>query len=337
MNSDRTVVLDAVRTFAYTSGTRNDPTVEEVARVLQLPYVLWAYDPTSGHALILGNRSETNINRPFEAGDQEFVEAALSIHLDVLRRKNDEAQLRQAKQRAEAATASRTALLTTLSQELRVSMQAVMALLEMFKTRSRSEEVWGEMDQHAAEIADSCSYLLALSEDAARVVGQDAMQPILNVGWVPLDNIVRSASRAEYAASVRRGVALTTLGCRRRTAVCVDTAQMQYALRRLTTVALRRTRSGGSVQITPSRRSDGAVEILIKSFSGPMGHVADTDALDSLHVQHLSPLDEYLLISRRIIEAHGGILTMEHVGEDDLQMRVILEAHLARDESLGVG
>ena len=73
--------------FLYTADRlRRDPAGDDMAALLGLPYLLWSYDARTGHALLIGNRSQVNINRPFEPGDQEFIETALSVYLDALYR-----------------------------------------------------------------------------------------------------------------------------------------------------------------------------------------------------------------------------------------------------------
>ena len=65
-----------------TAATVPEPSAGEIAAFLGVPYVLWSYDPGSGYALALGNRSEANVNRPFELADQELIETALTVFLD---------------------------------------------------------------------------------------------------------------------------------------------------------------------------------------------------------------------------------------------------------------
>jgi two-component sensor histidine kinase/CheY-like chemotaxis protein len=77
--------------FFTTAQTKLEPPAYALTGILQVPYVLWAYDPTTGHALIIGNRSEANVNRAFEPGDQELIEGGLSVYIDVLARKRAEA------------------------------------------------------------------------------------------------------------------------------------------------------------------------------------------------------------------------------------------------------
>lgn len=65
-----------------TEAAQPEPAASEIVTFLGLPYVLWAYDPVSGYALVLGNRSEANVSRPFEIADQEMIETALTLFLD---------------------------------------------------------------------------------------------------------------------------------------------------------------------------------------------------------------------------------------------------------------
>lgn len=65
-----------------TAATPPDPSAGEIAAFLGVRYILWSYDPGSGYALVLGNRSEANVNRPFELADQELIETALTVFLD---------------------------------------------------------------------------------------------------------------------------------------------------------------------------------------------------------------------------------------------------------------
>jgi PAS domain S-box-containing protein len=102
---DRVPVPDSVvlpslpEFFLTTSRTSIEPPAFDLTAILQVPYILWAADRRTGHALIIGNQSEGNLSRPFEAGDQELIDGALSVYIDVLRRKRAEQELRASEQR----------------------------------------------------------------------------------------------------------------------------------------------------------------------------------------------------------------------------------------------
>lgn len=119
--SERVIVPSPPSFFLTTSRTVIGTPAYELTGILGLPYVLWAYDAASGHGLIIGNRSEANVSRPFEDGDQELIEGALSVYIDVLMRKRAELELRAAKAAAEEASALRARFIATLSHELRTA------------------------------------------------------------------------------------------------------------------------------------------------------------------------------------------------------------------------
>lgn len=324
-----TVNLSSPPDFACTSMQDDDRlAAADLTQILQLPFILWAYDQSSGHALVLGNRSETNVKRPFEVGDREFIEAALSVYLDVLYRKHAEAQLRQAKQAAEAASASRAALLDTLVHELRMPLQAVIALFELIQKGTESEADWQEMKARTGEIADACSYLLTLAEDAVRIV-DDARQALtLDIGWTSVDDIVRPASRAAYPATLQRGVELVASPPERRTEICVDRTQMQQAIQTLATIVASHTPQRGAVSIGSSRRSDGCLEILVRS-AWPFGSPAPESSVIGAASQWA--VEARLSSARRIVEAHNGVVTIEKTLGGAQQARVILPELITRD------
>ena len=96
-----------------------------------MPYVLWSYDAESRRALLLGKRIEGNIHRPFEPGDQELVEVALAVYIDVLLRRIAETTLQEAKQAAEAASNARARFLANLSHELGTPLNSIIGFSEL--------------------------------------------------------------------------------------------------------------------------------------------------------------------------------------------------------------
>lgn len=75
--------------FYYTTGSTDR--AETVALTLRacigVPYLMWAFDKPSGYAMLVGNRYEVNTSRPFDEGDREIIESALTVYLDALVRK----------------------------------------------------------------------------------------------------------------------------------------------------------------------------------------------------------------------------------------------------------
>ena len=72
---DRPVVIADPPAFFFTSSKEAQcPAAAHLSNAIGVPFLLWAHNSASGRALLLGKRTEGNIHRPFEAGDQEIVE-----------------------------------------------------------------------------------------------------------------------------------------------------------------------------------------------------------------------------------------------------------------------
>ena len=118
--------------FLYTAGGQApDPTASLLIGAIGVPYVLWSYDAESRRALLLGKRIEGNIHRPYEPGDQELVEVALAVYIDVLLRRVAETTLQEAKQAAEAASNARARFLANLSHELGTPLNSIIGFSEL--------------------------------------------------------------------------------------------------------------------------------------------------------------------------------------------------------------
>jgi signal transduction histidine kinase len=321
--------------FFYTATPEHTgPPASELSSVLQLPYVLWTYDRASGHALLIGNRCESNVNRPFEAGDQELIEGALSVYLDVLYRKHAEAQLRQAKQAAEASGLARREFLEMLAEELRLPLTSIVDLARLIEASLQQVPSQRDTRARAEEIREMSSYVVALLTDAMSLVQGEQNAPSLDVEWLAVDEVVRSALRAVYARSVRLGVELDARMPKRRIAICVDRIWMQHVLQHLVSSAVRVTSDGGSVRVAASRRSEGGLEVLVSSGQVEAVSPESRPMADPYRGGDSWAAGGDLSITRRLIEAHGGTLTIERTPARSVHARLILPAEITRDDDL---
>lgn len=356
--------IAAPPSFLYTTGQANPhQSSRDVIAAVGVPFVLWSYDRGSGHALAMGNRSESNVNRPFEPGDQELIEAALSVYLDVLYRKQAEAQLRQAKQAAEAASRSRATGLMALAGEVREPLDAIIDLAETLRARSHHVDRHDSADgvvpalaelpgrdivgintvgintghmaarDPADEIVKLSKYLMLLVEGAAEQPDAVRHPVLLDVEWVPVDDVVRTALGSAYSTSVKLGIEIESSLPRRRTAVLADRMRIQHVIQHLLASVMRGTSTGGAVRLATSRRSDGGLEMLI----GSRGAGPRTVAYPPIHDQNnaADPQDgPNLSFARAIVEAHGGSLVLEASPFGGLMARLLLPSDNTRDFEL---
>ena len=335
---DAAAVIPDPPTFCYANSfTPTNQLTDRLSALLRMPFVLWSYDRSSGYALVIGNRSETNVNRPFEAGDQELVDSALSVYLDVLYRKQAEAQLRQAKQAAEEASQERTRLLNNLSDELIEPLREVVALSEAVAADLASVDGLARQRDRALRIVRDARWLTTLAEQATRFSKREQQAPLLDVEWVSLARIVDNVIRLNHASSVKREVDLAATLPRRAIAVCVDRQRMQLALQALASDALARVPDGTSVRIHVARRGDGAVEVIVSTPTvGPPLAPAEAPDLALVRLDDAGDAGPTTRLEtpRRIIGAHGGVLVVEARPSGGSQTRIILPAHIVRDDEL---
>jgi two-component sensor histidine kinase len=79
-------------TFHFTnSRSAPDPLLDCLRQAAGGPYLLWAFHAGARLALLIGNSTEDqHLHRPFEEGDREIVEGALSVFIEITERKRAE-------------------------------------------------------------------------------------------------------------------------------------------------------------------------------------------------------------------------------------------------------
>lgn len=321
--------------FFTTSRTPFEPPAYELAAILGVPYVLWAHDPASGFALILGNQSEGNVSRPFEAADQELIEGALSVTIDVLRRKEAEVALRQAMAAAEEASAVRARFLATLSHELRTPLNAVIGFSEMIAPSDRPEPAPELRRRYAMQILESGRSLLELINNILDYSSLAQATPYLDCAWQPaapiLDSVVRevlpTASRLDVVVERLHAAPIELL---------VDRVRLRQVASNLIGNALKFTPRGGAVRVAIHQDGDGAA--VLEIVDNGIG-IAPADIpralepfqqIESGHARGFAGAGLGLAIAKGLTEAHGGKLLIESAPGFGTTVRVLLPAARVR-------
>ena len=332
------VGIDNPPEFYFTSSVRFDRPPPGLLDVLRLPYVLWAYDKSSGHALVLGNRSEGNVTRAFEPGDQELIEAALSVYLDVLYRKQAERRLRQAKQSIEEASRAQSEFLKTLSSGLQPPIQRIEQMVHACASYVGTPGASDMLQQARTELVKSSRELLLLANDAHLLATSGDDRLPLDMQWLDLGGIIRSVYRVAYPISVRGNIDLTVHLPPRAVSVCVDRDGMQVALKTIVSASLARAAVGSQVRLTATRRGDGDVEVLVTVMDEAASAFLVDSAPDAMPADGkgllVGPGTERMLTARRIIEAHDATMINERRTGTSSLTRIILPSKIARDETL---
>lgn len=309
--------LPVVPAFFYTtSRSRIEPPAYELTAILRLPYILWAYDPVSGTALILGNQSESNVSRPFEEADQEIVEGALSVYIDILLRKRAETDMLRARQLAEEASSTRSRFLATLTHELRTPLNAIIGFSEMMATGSHYALTPDQIGQYNTHILTSANHLLALINEILDYSSLARGRTPLTLRWTCLAELAEESVGAASAAAAERGVSLEFRAPAERTWVRVDRTRFRQILDNLISNAIRFTGANGQVCVRPLEQ-DSELRLEIQDTGIGMSPEDIPRALEPFQqlenqLSRSSPGTGLgLPIAKGLAQAHGGSLRIE--------------------------
>jgi len=97
--------------------------------------------------------------------------------------------------------------------------------------------------------------------------------------------------------------------------------------------AVRLTLDGGAVRIAIQRRSDGSLDMVIRSGAdGPyLDQATSTTQLDATSVQQMG---SGIVITRKLVEAHEGMLIVESTGGSGVRTRINFPQRVVRDEDV---
>jgi signal transduction histidine kinase len=329
------ITLPSVPDFFFTTAqTRIEPPAYELTGILQLPYVLWAYDRTTGHALMIGNRTEANVNRAFEPGDQELIEGGLSVYIDVLARKQAEGELRLAMRAAEDANEAKAAFLATLSHELRTPLNAIIGLADILSTRRASPLATDRSDSYAAEIAASGRHLLRLINDILDYSSISRGRLLIQPEWMRLEQVVSAAVRAAQGLAEQRGVTLSMAEVDPAIGIHIDSVRFRQILDNLIGNALKFTPQGGEVGVEVAIGPDKSIRLSIRDTG--IGMRAEDIAvamepfrqLENALTRKIAGTGLGLPITKGLVEAHGGLMTVESDAGHGTTVHIMLPAAL---------
>jgi signal transduction histidine kinase/ActR/RegA family two-component response regulator len=317
--------------FFTTAQTPLEPPASELTGILRLPYVLWAYDRASGQALIIGNRSEANVSRAFEAGDQELIEGGLSVYLDVLARKRAETQLREAKEAAEAAhrdaeearaaaeraAGAKSSFLAAMSHEIRTPLTSVLGMADLLATEDLAERQNGYVEA----IRASGRHLLTILNDILDFSRIEAERLELERIDFPLGGVLGELRSLVAPQAAERDLAVAfELDEGAPPMVRGDPTRLRQVLFNLIGNALKFTREGRiSVAAQQAARDGRIVRLRFEVRDTGVGIPSERQAaLFEPFSQHdASTTRRYggtglgLAICKRLVEAMGGAIGVE--------------------------
>jgi signal transduction histidine kinase len=329
-----TVCLNPVPAFLYTTSVQSArPEASALAALIGVPFILWAYEPISQRALLLGNSTESNIHRPFEASDQELVDGALAVYIDVLLKKRAEAALHQAKTAAEEASDARAAFLAALSHELTTPLNAIIGFSELLLSGNEHGEA--KRVDFLRQILDAGRGLHAMIKDILDFSSFSNKVPLLRLDWTPISTLLRAAVRACSTGSHAKGITVDVLPLSPDFQVYLDYDKFRQIMSNLLGNAIKFTGSGGRICLSSEMTAECGVSLVVKD-TGIGIETQDiprvTEPFVQVGGQHGSKLGAGLglPIAKQLTEAHGGQLLVASVFGEGTTVTVLLPRGSAR-------
>ena len=275
---------------------------------------------------ILRSLADTGEMREICIGDSWYLAAAGGLSdggmvltfSDITPLKGRESELAEAKLTAESASRLKSQFLATMSHELRTPLNAILGFSEVIRDSvfGSSESAWDKYGQYAASIHASGRHLLSLISEILDLSKIEAGSYVLDMRTFDLRNVIESALTMVSPAAAVGGVELRTILPDMEVWLAADERAVRQVVINLLANAVKFTPSGGRVTVEASGND------AVAQFS-----VADTGI--GIAKEHVSAVFELfrqvdssvqrrhegtglgLAITKRLIELHGGSITLE--------------------------
>jgi two-component system, sensor histidine kinase len=244
----------------------------------------------------------------------------LAVELDRSRNEQERAMdaLRDARQRAEAASESKSEFLAMMSHELRTPMNGVIGMLQLLETTPLDET----QTEYARAALDSTAHLLDVINDILDFSRVESGRLELEYLYFPLDELLQtSLSNFRYIAT-QKGLALTLDGIEqvRGMQVCADPTRLRQIMANLIGNAVKFTEKGGvSVSVNVDECKRDRLSLVITVADTGIGIPTEKlpqlfDAffqVDSSTTRRFGGAGLGLAIAQRLTRLLGGVLEVE--------------------------
>jgi signal transduction histidine kinase len=262
--------------------------------------------------------------------------AVLSVYSDVTEIKESERKILHARSQAESANQSKSEFLANMSHELRTPLNAIIGFTEII-----AEELFGPLDnprylEYMRDILASSQHLLSIINDVLDMSKIEAGKFELAKKPVTLQAIIGDAVRMMRERAQIRGISLVLSVVPDDIVMWADERALLQILLNLLSNAIKFSGDGGTVTIRLAAASGGEAVIEIEDRGIGMTEEEQQRALQPFGQAKPVITRGYggtglgLPISKGLVEAHGGTLTINSARGSGTIVRV----SLATDPSL---
>ena len=259
--------------FTRMTGYTPDEIIGQTPRILQGPKTDRAQLDKIRWALTRWRPVRVELVNNHKNGDEFWVELSIvpvadsrgwythwvSVQRDITARKQAEADLRQAKETADAANQAKSVFLSRMSHELRTPLNAVLGfgqLLEM-------DDLTPDQRENADQIRKGGRHLLNLINEVLEIARVETGELRLTPEPVPVGRTVSEVLSLIQPLADQAGVRLSQRTTGANHAVLADPQRVKQILLNLLANAVKYNTPGGRVEVTWGAGTDGTVRVAV--------------------------------------------------------------------------
>ncbi len=271
---------------------------------------------------------------------QDTWSLAISTFEDITAEREDERQLRQARDDSERANAAKAEFVANMSHEFRTPLNAIIGFAQVLR-----DEMFGPLGSprygsYVADILESGEHLLELVNDILDLAKADAGRLELEENIVDVQLLVEQSMRFVRDRAARERIVMETRLDPGLPRLVGDGRRLRQLLLNLLTNSVKFTPHGGSITITAGLCPAGGIEIAIADTGIGMTEEELKVALEPFgQIQRrrhgrLEGTGLGLPIARRIAQMHGGALEIDTAPGKGTVARLLLPpTRIAPDQS----
>ena len=187
----------------------------------------------------------------------------VAVKEDITRRKRAEIELLAAKERAEAASLSKSQFLATISHELRTPLNAILGFSEVIKDGQGNPEAIARVGDYARHIHSNGTHLLGLINDLLDLAKIEAGKFELHEEFVDIEEVVFAAMEMLRSRSEAGGLTMTAKIMHNLPLLRADDRALRHILINLLSNAVKFTPEGGQVVVSATIDDRGLMTLAV--------------------------------------------------------------------------
>jgi len=256
--------------------------------------------------------------------------AVISIYSDVTEIKASERRLIEARSQAEAANRAKGDFLANMSHELRTPLNAIIGFSEVI-----SNELFGPINnekylEYIRDIHTSSLHLLSIINDVLDMSKIEAGKVELSKEVVQIQSVIGEVMRMVHERARSRDIELTALLPDEDVEIWADERSMKQIFLNLLSNAIKFSKDGGQIYVRIVADQPDVAVLEIEDHGIGMSEEEQERALQPFGQAKPATTRNYggtglgLPITKGLVEAHGGTLTIDSRAGDGTSVRIVL-------------